>query len=940
MAINPQKLLPPSKISSPLANFSGLSIQKKTVEVSKITQLSVKYNEQNVDVVRKSLVNVDTLLKTVLTEDKNTTELKRRRKEREEFEERESNLEMPREQKKFRLPAVSLPGMSFLDRVKRFLLFTGIGWLFTNFQDQLPKLLGIIKIITPLYGVVENVFKFILSSVVNFIERGYEAYDKIRGLVKSIGGEGAQQSFDALSSKLNEYVNYILVGGLALSGAINAFASNVSKLKPQPQPQKPATGSRPTVTRGTGGAPVRTGAARVTTSGGKLAERNIAKNILRKTVKPALARLPVVGALIEFGLSWALGDPVGKAAFRGIGSLIVGAVGTAIGGPIGAAIGGLLGGEIGGRLYDTFFGGQKPPAYRNGGRVLRTYAKGGGVLGDYGLGRTLEIERSRRPTPPSQSTQPGRDVGGKKEIKRLFPNVNENILTIGRKPNPYYALENTASDFKTAPYGLGSLMGGAIDVALGQKMSNNTILNASVGLENMFYDNYDKDKNYIDVRSIIFGVIRSAADSALNNIQNELSKGKKKEEEKKEEDQQKQPGAGSPMPDQAIRVPSQANLPPLPPTNTLPGKQHYGAYRDGGRKHAGVDFDAGPNDTFYSRIGGVVTFIGNQPGGYYKYVDIYNKELNVTERIAEGDTILVSKGQTITPGTPVARGTNTTGVFHYEIRKGEKETYGFANTVDPIAFLKNNPVQKDETIASKPSGAGSTGKWAPLMSLIASKESGGNYEAMYPSTTLKGATKMTIAEVASKATGAVGKYQQLPQYLVGRAKAAGLDPNKDLYNPANQELIAAKVNIGMNRGGNQWLAGKLKTEDFMQGLSQEFAVLPNASGRFAHSGQGSSITPEQVKSALEKVKKAKKGGDISRISSSNNYIPKQPSKYNTKSIEMYPDYSEGGTGTRVAIQRIIVEKMIPIPMGGNKSVTFPVSGGVNNSTNLSNLSQG
>jgi hypothetical protein len=186
MAINTQKLLPPSKISSPLANFSGmssgLSIQKKTVEVSKITQLSVKYNEQNVDVVRKSLVNVDTLLKTVLTEDKNTTELKRRRKEREEFEERESNLELPREQKKFRLPAVSLPGMSFLDRVKRFLLFTGIGWLFTNFQNQLPKLLGIIKISTPIYGVVENVFKFILSSVVNFIERGYEAYDKIRCL--------------------------------------------------------------------------------------------------------------------------------------------------------------------------------------------------------------------------------------------------------------------------------------------------------------------------------------------------------------------------------------------------------------------------------------------------------------------------------------------------------------------------------------------------------------------------------------------------------------------------------------------------------------------------------------------------------------------------------------------------------------------------------------
>lgn len=76
-----------------------------------------------------------------------------------------------------------------------------------------------------------------------------------------------------------------------------------------------------------------------------------------------------------------------------------------------------------------------------------------------------------------------------------------------------------------------------------------------------------------------------------------------------------------------------------------------------------------------------------------------------------------------------------------------------------------------------------------LMETIAGPESGGDYEAMYPSTSLPGATKMTIAEVARKATGAVGKYQNMPQYLVQRAKDAGLDPNKDLYSPENQDKI-------------------------------------------------------------------------------------------------------------------------------------------------------
>ena len=159
-------------------------------------------------------------------------------------------------------------------------------------------------------------------------------------------------------------------------------------------------------------------------------------------------------------------------------------------------------------------------------------------------------------------------------------------------------------------------------------------------------------------------------------------------------------------------------------------------------------------------------------------------------------------------------------------------------------------------------GGNVSGKWGPLLSLIASKESGGNYEALNPGTTLPGATKMTIAEVAREAervgtskggTGAVGMYQQLPWFLVGRAKAAGLDPDKDLFSPANQDLIASKVNI-VNRGGNKWLSGKISTEQFMDNLAYEWAALPKSDGSFAYPGQSSSITPADVRGSLDSVK--------------------------------------------------------------------------------------
>ena len=143
-----------------------------------------------------------------------------------------------------------------------------------------------------------------------------------------------------------------------------------------------------------------------------------------------------------------------------------------------------------------------------------------------------------------------------------------------------------------------------------------------------------------------------------------------------------------------VSTPLISRIPALPPTNTLPGGvQSYGASRAGGtRKHAGQDFDPADdkNSKFYSRIGGEVIFAGNVGGGYGNVVDIYNKELGHTERIAEGNRIHVKVGDTVKPGTLVQSGSEMTGVFHYEIRKGKAGKSGsFEGTVDPLKFLNN-----------------------------------------------------------------------------------------------------------------------------------------------------------------------------------------------------------------------------------------------------------
>ena len=170
-----------------------------------------------------------------------------------------------------------------------------------------------------------------------------------------------------------------------------------------------------------------------------------------------------------------------------------------------------------------------------------------------------------------------------------------------------------------------------------------------------------------------------------------------------------------------ISMPS--GMPPLPPTGTgsasLAAAQQYGAPRRGGRKHAGQDFDITGNEKFYSRIGGVVIYAGDSGGaggsgtGYGNVVDIYNKELDVTERIAEARTILpgVVKGARIKRGQAVVQGEDLTpsgsirtGVIHYEIRKGKAGRSGyFKGTLNPLEFLKNIKPPEEVSMKSSPS---------------------------------------------------------------------------------------------------------------------------------------------------------------------------------------------------------------------------------------------
>lgn len=126
-----------------------------------------------------------------------------------------------------------------------------------------------------------------------------------------------------------------------------------------------------------------------------------------------------------------------------------------------------------------------------------------------------------------------------------------------------------------------------------------------------------------------------------------------------------------------------------------------------------------------------------------------------------------------------------------------------------------------------------SGKGYDIMKKLIFKGESGSYDAMYPATTYKkhfGVTCMTqtISTVASKATGAIGRYQNLSGYLLNRAKSVGLNPNTDLYNEANQEKMGEKLIDG---ACGQYIKGVNKGTkndliNAIQGVGHTWASLP------------------------------------------------------------------------------------------------------------------
>ena len=223
-----------------------------------------------------------------------------------------------------------------------------------------------------------------------------------------------------------------------------------------------------------------------------LAGKGGAKAILG-TVRPLLKRLPIIGALIDFGLSVALGESPGRAAFKAIGAGLLGSVGAAIGSVVpiagnivGGIVGGMAGDAIGGALYDMFFGNKKPQQknQRVQGKAGGGITRGGRTQG--AISRTVKKKEIKRVVKPTKTQlKPGKNVGGEEKIEKIFPESQKRDQV-----NPLGYIKETYDTTNEIPF-FGPIFDIAYKTLLGNKPNSVDYKNVSFGLNSWMNDTFD-----------------------------------------------------------------------------------------------------------------------------------------------------------------------------------------------------------------------------------------------------------------------------------------------------------------------------------------------------------------------------------------------------------------------------------------------------------------
>ena len=367
----------------------GALVKKKISESNnKIITITNKLNEIQQVRIRTERIQINQLKAEPAAEEKIKTEKLLETKPEKKEKKKGDGLKIPKPSKP-----------NLVDRLFQFLALTGLNWLIGKLSDKTSGIGGIFdfiqnvlenivewfpKFLTAAFSFfeivgpwIQGIGQFVFNAFVGAVDLAYQTYDGLRSLTGTIFGDKGVERFDEFSGVLSN----VIAGAITLGTAMIMFSDDLKGSGGRGSVRGSARKTSSSVTRryisryGRKAAEKRSGKEAIKQLGGKyarsgatnLARRGITSALGRsgtklalKFLRPILKRIPIIGGLVDFVVSLAMGESLGRAAAKSVGATLGAALGTLIPIPgVGTIAGGILGDLVGGTIYDAVTGGEK-----------------------------------------------------------------------------------------------------------------------------------------------------------------------------------------------------------------------------------------------------------------------------------------------------------------------------------------------------------------------------------------------------------------------------------------------------------------------------------------------------------------------------------------------------------------------------------------------------
>lgn len=362
----------------PISNSSAIIIRPKTTLVSRnsLTTSEVEENKKGTkkpDIlkqIRKKVYRIDKILKKNLKRDSKLLAKQKRQTEKIERGKKESELEKVKDKDNKKKSKLKLPGTGLFKAIFDFISTILIGrllFLAAGGIDGIPGG-GILKnVVKGIGAVVEktiDIFIGFLDVFGSALLIGKTAIDSTKKWLRENKGDEAEKRFDGVLKAITNLFNAFVIVGSAFAlvgrnpltkGKLGGAKGAKGALKKAGLNKvKSKLGSQ--VTKGVGSKIIKGGLGRTTT---RLVGKTLGPQAMKavgpviKKIGAGFSRVPIVGSLIVAVASLLAGEPLGQAAFKGLGSAIGGFAGSFI--PIPPPIGTLIGSTIGTFIGDVLY---------------------------------------------------------------------------------------------------------------------------------------------------------------------------------------------------------------------------------------------------------------------------------------------------------------------------------------------------------------------------------------------------------------------------------------------------------------------------------------------------------------------------------------------------------------------------------------------------------